>query len=240
MEGVSPCEQCAAIIPCWNESAAIGPLVRRVRAQVAEVIVVDDGSTDMTAELALTAGARVERHDRRRGKGAALHTGLERAWKLGSRWAITLDGDGQHSPEQIPGFLQRAHLTGAMLVVGNRMTGAAAMPRLRRLVNRWMSRQLSRRTNRCLPDSQCGFRLLRLDAWAQLPIQSQHFEVESETLLTFIAAGFRVEFLPVPVIPASRPSRIHVLPDTWRWFRWLRQSRQRTRPPTADVVPLPT
>ena len=240
MRGVSRCEQCAAIIPCWNESATIGPLVERVRAQVSEVIVVDDGSTDLTAELALAAGARVARHDRRRGKGAALRTGLEQAWKLRYGWAITLDGDGQHAPEQIPDFLRHAHGTGATLVVGNRMTNAVAMPWLRRLVNRWMSHQLSRRAALGLPDSQCGFRLLRLEAWAQLQIESQHFEVESETLLAFVAAGFRVGFVPVPVIAAPRPSRIHVLPDTLRWFRWLRQTRPHPRSPLADVVPLPT
>jgi hypothetical protein len=114
------------------------------------------------------------------------------------------------------------------------------MPWLRRLVNRWMSHQLSRRAALGLPDSQCGFRLLRLEAWAQLQIESQHFEVESETLLAFVAAGFRVGFVPVPVIAAPRPSRVHVLPDTLRWFRWLRQTRPHPRSPLADVVPLPT
>ena len=120
------------------------------------------------------------------------------------------------------------------------MTNAAAMPWLRRRVNRWMSRQLSRRADLCLPDSQCGFRLLRLDAWAQLQIASQNFEVESEMLLAFVAAGFHVEFAPVPVIPTPRPSRIRILADTWRWFRWLWQSQPPVRPSTAEVVPLPT
>jgi glycosyltransferase involved in cell wall biosynthesis len=240
VERVNHVEPCAAVIPCWNEAATIGPLVGRARAQVPTVIVVDDGSTDATAGVARAAGASVACHGCRRGKGAALRTGLEHAWRLGARWAVTLDGDGQHAPEQIPGFRHRAHVTGAALVVGNRMTHAAAMPWLRRLTNRWMSQQLSRRAEVCLPDSQCGFRLLRLDAWARLTIESQHFEVESETLLAFVAAGFRVEFLPVPVIPATRPSRIRVLPDTLRWFRWLRQSRRWARSPVADAVPLPT
>jgi hypothetical protein len=106
------------------------------------------------------------------------------------------------------------------------------MPVIRRFVNQWMSRQLSRRAGTPLPDSQCGFRLLQLSLWAQLPLTADHFEVESEVLLAFIAAGARVSFVPVPVIPARRPSRIRPVADTWRWLRWWRHSR--LAPAAAD------
>jgi glycosyltransferase involved in cell wall biosynthesis len=217
-------EACAVIIPAWNEALTIGPLVHRARAQVVAVLVVDDGSTDATAQLAREAGALVWSHPGNLGKGAALRTGLNQARKLDFRWAITLDADGQHAPEEIPAFLACAGATGCALVVGNRMAAAAQMPWLRRAANRWMSRQLSRRAGRVLPDSQCGFRLLRLDAWARLPLHTEHFEVESETLLAFLASGHRVEFVPVAVLPSPRPSRIRLLADTLRWFRWWRQA----------------
>jgi len=88
--------QCAAVIPCLNEAAAVETLVRQVREHLPAVIVVDDGSTDATGERATRAGAEVLRHDQPEGKGAALQTGLKRARERGLTWAMTLDGDGQH------------------------------------------------------------------------------------------------------------------------------------------------
>jgi len=229
---------CAAVIPCWNEARTIALLVRQVRAQVATVIVVDDGSTDPSAALAADSGAQVVCHPHNQGKGTALRTGLRRAITLGFNWALTLDADGQHPPTAVPSFCERAAQTGAALVVGDRMAQAAAMPWLRRIVNRAMSRQLSRRAGMRLPDSQCGFRLLRLDAWDQLRLETRHFEVESETLLAFIAAGFRVEFVPIPVIPSTRASHIRPLSDTQRWLRWWWGSRPRP-PRGSTVAPVP-
>jgi glycosyltransferase involved in cell wall biosynthesis len=214
--------QCAVVIPCLNEAAAIEAVVRQVREQLREVIVVDDGSTDATSERAARAGAEVLRHDQPQGKGAALQAGLQRAAQRGFAWAMILDGDGQHSPEDIPAFLQHASRTDAALVIGNRMDDAGRMPWLRRQVNRWMSRRLSRLAGRALPDTQCGFRLLRLDAWAHLPMRTRHFEIESEMLLRFIEAGHRVEFIPIRVIYKAEQSKIHPWRDTVRWFRWLR------------------
>jgi glycosyltransferase involved in cell wall biosynthesis len=235
VRGVNRFDSCAAVVPCWNEAATIGPLVARARSCLPQVIVVDDGSTDRTATVARAAGAAVVRHPRNLGKGAALRTGLTRAAALGFAWAVTFDGDGQHCPADIPAFLERAAATGAALVVGNRMAGAAQMPWPRRVVNRWMSRQLSRRAGVRLPDSQCGFRLLNLAAWQQLRLECDHFEVESETILAFVAAGWRVEFVPIPVIPSSRPSRIRVVADTLRWLRWWLacMSLRRPRIPTG-------
>src|SRR5262249_43088303 len=155
-------------------------------------------------EAAARAGAQVIRHPSNQGKGAALASGLRRATEGGLAWALTMDGDGQHAPADIPVFLRAAQQGGAALVVGNRLAEPRGMPRVRRWVNRWMSRQLSRRAGRPLPDSQCGFRLLQLRAWSQLRLETAHFEVESEMLLAFVAAGLPVEFVPIQVIYKSR------------------------------------
>lgn len=104
---------CAAVIPCLNESAGIAPLVAAVRRLLPDVFVVDDGSADATARLAKNAGATVLRHARNFGKGAALQTGLAHALESGFEWAVTLDGDGQHAPEDLPALFRRAELTGA-------------------------------------------------------------------------------------------------------------------------------
>ena len=212
----------AAVIPCFNEGTGIAALVSALRQQVSLVLVVDDGSTDETAFLARDAGATVIRHERNCGKGAALRTGLSQLFKQGFEWAVTLDGDGQHAPEDLPAFLRCAEQTGALLVIGNRMDNAHAMPWLRRQVNRWMSRKLSRLAGRHLPDTQCGLRLIHLESWAALPLKTERFEVESETLMAFLAAGRRVEFVPIPVIRSRRRSRIHPVADSLRWWRWWR------------------
>jgi glycosyltransferase involved in cell wall biosynthesis len=211
---------CAAVIPCLNESASISALVAALRRQLPLVMVVDDGSTDDTAPLAQAAGAMVVSHGRNLGKGVALRTGLSEAWRRGFAWAVTLDGDGQHVPEDLPAFQQCAEQTGARLIIGNRMHNACAIPWLRRQVNRFMSRQLSRCAGRPLPDTQCGFRLIHLQTWSELPLKTEHFEIESEMLTAFLAAGFRVEFVPIQVIRSRRSSHIRPLADSVRWWKW--------------------
>src|SRR5947207_2110131 len=96
--------QCATIIPCLNESATIGPLVAAVRQHLPTAFVIDDGSTDNTSSLARNAGAEVVRHAYSRGKGAALQSGWHLARERGFKWALALDGDGQHAPEDIVAF----------------------------------------------------------------------------------------------------------------------------------------
>ena len=213
---------CAAVIPCFDEAASIEGLVTALRRNLPFVLVVDDGSTDATSGLARTAGAVVVRHERNLGKGAALKSGLSRALKQGCEWAVTLDGDGQHAPEDLPALVRCAEATGALLVIGNRMNEARKIPWLRRQVNRWMSRKISQRSGRSLPDTQSGFRLIHLRTWAALELNTKHFEVESEMLMAFLAAGRRVEFVPVRVMGSRRTSHIHPIADSLRWWRWWR------------------
>jgi glycosyltransferase involved in cell wall biosynthesis len=217
---------CAVVIPCLDEAATIAALVREAGRHLPIVMVVDDGSTDGTARLAAAAGAEVIVHPVNRGKGAALKTGLSLAFQRGLSWAVTLDGDGQHQAQDIPALLACAERTGARLVVGNRLRAAAAMPWLRRQVNRWMSRQLSRQAGCALPDTQCGFRLVDLKAWSGLRLAAEHFEAESEMLLAFLAAGHQVEFVPIQVI--GRGTRSHIRPwaDSIRWWKWWRALRR--------------
>ena len=216
-------QQCVVIIPCRNEARFIAPLLGEVRALLPHVIVVNDASTDGSAEQAASASAEVISHQVTQGKGAALRTGWNRARERGFAWALCMDGDGQHAAADIPKFLECAGRSGASLVVGNRMNEANKIPLLRRMVNRWMSRKLSALAGHELPDSQCGYRLLRLAALDRVQLRSTQFEIESEQLIAFVAAGEPVEFVPVQVIYRAERSKIHPLRDTLRWFRWRRQ-----------------
>jgi len=220
---------CAALIPCFNEAPGVGEVVRTVREHLPSVLVVDDGSTDATAAAAQAAHAEVVRHAVNRGKGAALRVGFQHLRDGGFGWALTLDGDGQHAADDIPGFFSCAETTGAQLVIGNRMAQADRMPWLRRRVNRLMTRRLSRRAGVPLLDSQCGFRLVNLEALAGVPLQTNRFEIESELLLAFLRAGKQVEFVPVQTIYRPGASKIHPVLDTWRWLRWWFVNRRPKR-----------
>ena len=221
--------QVGVVIPCLNEAEAIGSLVESIRRVVPAVIVIDDGSGDDTSGVAKRAGAGVIRHSQSMGKGRALETGIEWAREGGFQWVLTMDGDGQHSPGDMEKFLRVAPEVG--LVVGNRMGEPGRMPFVRRQVNRWMSREISRLAGRELPDTQCGFRRIRLEAWqgAKARPEAAHFEIESEMILGFVAAGEAVEFVPIEVVYKNERSKIHPVRDTIRWFQWRREAARRYR-----------
>jgi glycosyltransferase involved in cell wall biosynthesis len=213
-------EEIAAVIPCLNEGRSIGPLVREVRGHLPHVIVVNDGSTDLTAAEAKNAGALVLHHRFPKGKGASLRAGFAAALERRFTWALAMDGDGQHAPADIPGFLRAAENSPRALLIGNRMTNTFSMPLVRRLVNQWMSRSISTFMNFQVPDSQCGFRMVHLPTWNRLHFSSEHFEIESEMIVRFLHAGHSIDFVPVETRYASETSKIRPLRDTLRWFRW--------------------
>jgi glycosyltransferase involved in cell wall biosynthesis len=213
-------EETAAVIPCLNEARTIGSLVRQVRQLLPIVIVVDDGSTDSTRSEAERAGATVICHSSPHGKGASLRAGFEEAFSQGRQWALAMDGDGQHSPADIPRFLSAATNSSAAMFIGNRMETASAMPLLRRMVNRTMSRAISGFCGVEIPDSQCGFRMVNLHAWKRLPIVTQHFEIESEMIVRFLHAGYPINSVSVQTRYASENSKIRPFGDTVRWLRW--------------------
>ncbi|HSU54725.1 MAG TPA: glycosyltransferase family 2 protein, partial [Candidatus Dormibacteraeota bacterium] len=128
----------AAVVPCYNEEATIKQLLHGIGKHLKTIFVVDDGSGDSTASEALAGGGLVLRHEQNRGKGAALHTGLCAASERGFSWAVLLDGDGQHCPADIPRLFSCAEMTGAQLVIGDRLRERGSMSWLRRIVNFWM------------------------------------------------------------------------------------------------------
>src|SRR5271168_1263107 len=111
----------AALIPCYFEEKRIREVAARARAQLDNVLVVDDGSTDSTEAEARAVGVEVVRHTVNQGKGAAIKTGLKHlAARTDLEYILILDGDGQHCPEEIPRFLDEANFSHAPMLVGNR------------------------------------------------------------------------------------------------------------------------
>ena len=133
------------VLPAYNEAEHIAAVIEKIREYAVDVVVIDDGSSDNTAEVSRAAGAEVIVHPKNAGKGAALETGFEHVMKHASYEAlITMDADGQHDPADIPRFIDVFERTNISVLVGNRMADTRTMPRIRRVTNRFMSWLLGR------------------------------------------------------------------------------------------------
>ncbi len=209
----------AALIPAYLERRHIAQVVRRTLPYVGEVLVIDDGSGDETADRAEAAGARVLRHARNQGKGAAIKTGFRDLVKRNFTHIMMLDADGQHLPEEIPRFLAEASQTDAQMILGSRMEDTSGMPPLRRLTNRAMSRVISRICRQPIPDSQCGFRLLHVDIVPFLFCPSNAYEYETEMLFIAARSGHRISSVPVSTVYADETSKIRPVRDSLRFAR---------------------
>ncbi|HMJ05710.1 MAG TPA: glycosyltransferase family 2 protein [Chthoniobacterales bacterium] len=212
----------AALIPAYYEEKHIGDVVRRTLQQLDSVLVIDDGSADATATNARAAGAEVLVHEKNLGKGEAIKTGLRHWLERGFEQVIILDGDGQHLPEEINRFLA-ASASGAELLVGTRMNDVREMPFVRRIVNRYMSGRISRLCGQNIPDTQCGFRLLRATAIPLLLGGTERFEYETEMLIKVSRGGFRVESVPISTVYSDEVSSIHPVRDTIRFIKLMRR-----------------
>jgi glycosyltransferase involved in cell wall biosynthesis len=184
-------------IPCLDEDVAIAGVVLRARRHVAEVLVVDDGSSDKTAEMADLAGARVERHPKNAGKGAAYAT-LWKAARAGNYDAlVVLDGDGQHDADEIPLLLAKLQ-EGADLVIGARWGDTTEMPVWRRAGKRVLDFATAAGSASAgaghvkVTDSQSGFRAYSANALAKLEPSQGGFTVESQMLIDAEAKGLKV------------------------------------------------
>ena len=213
-----------ALIPAYNEVARVGEVVTQARPQVDEVIVIDDGSDDGTAAAAEKAGAKVLRHEQNRGKGGAIATALDYFGRSDAEFAILLDADGQHDPAEIEKFVETAGREQADIVVGTRMGDTGAMPVVRRLTNEFTSWVTSRLAGQRIPDSQCGYRLLRRNVLEDLRLSTARFETETEMLIQAARAGHRIISIPIRTIYESgHTSHIHPVRDTIRFFTFVRK-----------------
>ncbi len=222
----------AALIPCYFEEKRVGEVARRVREQLDTVLVVDDGSTDRTADEAKATGVEVIRHDVNQGKGAAIKTGL-RALSARDRieYIIILDGDGQHLPEEIPRFIDEANRSGAAMLVGNRMTDLKTMPAVRRMTNQFMSGKISGVCGQEIPDTQCGFRMMRRHlASALCAAPSTRYDYETEMLVIVSRQGCKIGAVPVSTIYGDEKSKIHPVRDTLRFFKLLSRLKREGTP----------
>jgi glycosyltransferase involved in cell wall biosynthesis len=201
----------AAVIPAYQAAPSVGAVVRGALAQVREVLVMDDGSTDATAEEARRAGARVVSLPSNRGKGAALAAAFADLFGRGFDGVITLDADGQHLPEEIPKLLQAAR-EGADLVLGVRDHLFGEMSGIRRASNRLSSKAISFAAGQRLNDIQTGFRFYSRRLVETVGFPEARFEAESAVVVRAARRGFRVVTVPVRLGFADGRTTSHYRP----------------------------
>jgi len=190
----------AALIPALDASATLCEVLGRAKPLVDAVVVVDDGSKDETFSVASRFCDKVIRHERNLGKGAALRSGFAWLRQRGFDAVVTLDADGQHSPDDIPSFLSRYSGGSCDLVVGQREVSLRRMPLARVLANRFSSLLVSLACRRKIADSQCGFRLYALQWLPPDGPTSNRYEAETELLLEMCRKGARIGFVRIPTV----------------------------------------
>ena len=209
------------LIPVYNESQNIGRIVEIIKRKDLNVIVIDDGSTDGSGDLAQQKGAVVLRHVFKMGKGNSLKEGFEYILKEGYAGVLMMDGDGQHDPEEVDHFILAAQKHPLSVITGNRMTNTEGMPLIRYLTNRFMSSLISTACGQKIQDTQCGFRYISASILRELNLVSNDFEIETEILMKASKKGYKIYSLPIKTIYRNEESYIHPLKDTVRFFTYF-------------------
>lgn len=236
-ETSSEASKVCVIVPAYREERRIGDVVRGLKQRELNVVVVDDGSDDQTEQAAREAGATVVRHERNRGKGAALNTGFQWAREHGYEAVITMDADGQHLPDEALKFVEAYRRTGIPVLVGNRMWNPAGMPLVRRWTNRFMSFLLSRMMKQYVPDTQCGFRLYRCNVLPVVVGETERFDAESEILLHIAAHGIQIGSVRISTVYGDERSKIRPVSDTIRFLKMLARFWRKQRAENSMANP---
>jgi glycosyltransferase involved in cell wall biosynthesis len=185
-------------LPAFNEERFIGSMVLKARKYADKIIVLDDGSSDSTAEVARLAGASVVTHPKNKGKGAAIQSIINEAKKDMPDVLIVLDADGQHNPDEIP-LLVDAVLEGNDLVIGSRQLARKSIPSYRRVGQRVLLFSNRFLTRKKITDSESGFRAFSKKAIAELELNQKGFAVESEMIAVAEEKKLKITEVPITV-----------------------------------------
>ncbi|HRQ42054.1 MAG TPA: glycosyltransferase family 2 protein [Chloroflexota bacterium] len=197
-----------AVVPAFNEERFIGSVILKTKKHVDQVIVVDDGSRDATADIAREAGAILVAHDQNQGKGEALNNGLRAARELGADVVVVLDGDGQHLPEEMALVTAPVLQNEADIVVGSRYIQRGCTVPRHRILGHWFFNMLTGAASGIhVTDSQSGFRAFSRHALEVLNFQSAGFSVESEMQFIAHEKQLRVKEVPITIRYLDPPKR---------------------------------
>jgi len=209
------------VIPAFNEEKYIYDVAKMAKEFVDVVVVVDDGSTDKTFSRAIDSGAVVLRHEENMGKGAALRTGFKYALEHGADVVVTLDGDMQHDPLEIPKFLEKIREERVDIVVGSRfLKKVKGMPIQRRLSNFITTKILNKVFKVPVTDSQSGFRAFKRKVLEKVTFKDNKYGAETEILIEAKRKRFNIVEIPISVKYEGQQSKIRPIRETFSWI-WL-------------------
>jgi glycosyltransferase involved in cell wall biosynthesis len=200
VKSTSP-QNVTVILPAFNEEVSIGSVVLLTRVHADNVIVIDDGSSDRTAEIARKAGAEVVQHETNKGKGAALKTGFAAADGLGADIIVTMDSDGQHDPAEIPKLVDPIIKGEADMVNGSRYLNGLDKntPAYRRVGQNILDRATNLNSGLQITDSQSGFRAFSASTKDTFRFKAQGMAIESEMLADVGKSGLRIAEVEIGV-----------------------------------------
>lgn len=205
------------IIPAYNAARTLAGVAREALAAGFPVVVVDDGSTDATAEVARRLPVALLSHRENRGKGSALRTGFQWALDQGFTGAVTIDADGQHEASAIPALAERGETGGWGILIASRFASFDEMAGLRRSWNRFGAWCMEKRTGFDISDSQSGFRYYSSKLLRDVRLSSSGYQMEMEILMKAWRRGHTIGSIPVPPRVADGRKTSHYRPvrDTW-------------------------
>lgn len=216
MESLGAC----ILIPTYNNQKTLNRVVDGMLSVTSRVIVVNDGSTDATAEILSAYGDRITvvTHPVNQGKGMALRNGFKEAIRKGYRYAITIDSDGQHYPDDLPVFLEAMASTPGVMVMGSRNLRAEGMPGKNSFANRFSNFWFWVQTGLDMPDTQTGYRAYPLEPISELRFFTNRFEFEIEVIVKLAWAGVPFKAVPIKVLydPNERVTHFRPGPDFTR------------------------
>ncbi|MDA3439430.1 glycosyltransferase family 2 protein [Acinetobacter bereziniae] len=206
----------SVVLPAKNESRAIGDTIKKIQALdlVSEILVINDGSTDDTCQVAENAGAKVITHPYSKGNGAAIKTGARNAT---GDVIVFMDADGQHDPDDIPQLLEKI-AQGYDLVVGARQKGSQASIG-RGVANKLYNNLASYMSDHNVEDLTSGFRAVRADKFREfIYLLPNGFSYPTTSTMAFFRAGYSVSYVPIHAAKRIGKSHIHPIKDSVRFF----------------------
>ncbi len=213
------------IVPAFNARPHLAELLEKVKWRLKDqvfhwsILVIDDGSSDHTAEMAESSGCVLIRHSKNLGKGASLKAGFAYAVENGLDVIVTIDADLQHDPASIMPMLELLNKEHYDVVIGSRAFDTGKMSPARIISNRITSALIAWRCGQTIPDSQSGYRVIRTDAIRDVSLKTSRYETESELLIRLCKNGCRIGFYPIETIYRNEKSHIRHFPDTIRFIR---------------------